>query len=215
MAVPKVGKLPGPFSRLRSCKSFPEAKSRLLAGVGPTGVARFMHSEGDYTECSYQSLAAMLCAYRKTLSSTEMLSLQKPGFVSAAVKEIEDGLDELSELAEIFQVQKARILQGRKLETKLGVLNKTLGNEVRIAGELLRTSVTVKQQLAPTENGDVRATHPGPAFQYDTRSRYGDRVAQVIEDPGKRNRVLNAVSALIAAGSSSDEDEKVAAKVAG
>lgn len=212
MSGPTVGKLSGPFAKLRSCESFPEAKSRLLAGVGPTAVARYMQECGDYVGISYQSLAAMLCAYRKTLSASELVAVREPGFVADAMQEIDNGLDELSELAAIFQVQKSRILQGRKLEVKLGILNKTLGNEVRIAGELLRTSVTVKQQI--TGGDDVRVSHPGPAFSYNTRSRYGERVATVIEDPAKRNRVLNAVSALIAAGSASEAHEAVESKVA-
>ena len=64
--------------------------------------------------------------------------------------------------------------------------------------------------------GDV--TSPGPAFGYDVRSRYGERVANVLEDPGKRNRVLNTVQALLDAAQhkpSVDDDVPAAKASAG
>jgi hypothetical protein len=156
-----------------------------------------MHECGEYRDTHYRSLAAQLCAYRRTLSAAELVAVREPGFVADAKKEINDGLDELAELAEIYKVQKARILQARQLEEQLKILNKGLGNEVRIAGELLRTSVSIKESIGL--NGDIDTRNPGPAFMMDTRSRYGERVSRVIEDPGHRNKVLGAVSAVLAA----------------
>jgi hypothetical protein len=192
-----VGKLTGQFARLRSCACFPEVRARLLSGVSPTRIALYIHECGEYKDLGYRSLAAQLCAYRRTLSAAELVAVREPGFVADAKKEINDGLDELAELAEIYNVQKARIIQGRKLEEKLGVLNKTLGNEVRIAGEMLRTHAAIKQQIGLVADIDTR--NPGPGMMLDTRSRYGERVARVIEDPGRRNRVLNAVGSILAA----------------
>ena len=207
--VSRFKKTTGPFGKLRSMPSFEEAKDRLLAGVTPTRVAKWMHEQGDYTDIPPTSLAATLCAYRRTLSSAELVQTREPSFVANAKDEIEEGLDELAELAEVFGIQKDRILQGRKLESKLGVLNKTLGNEVRIAGELLRTSMTIKQSLGLASDTPAEAgQHPGPQFRYDVRSRYGERIAQVVEDPGKRNRVLNVVQALVDAAEAEQQLKK-------
>ena len=187
----------GAFKKLRSCPSFPEARARMLAGVPPTRVAAYMHECGDYVSLKLHDLVTTLCAYRRTLSAVELIATKDPQFVSNAKQKVLDGVNELEELGVIYNIQKARIMQGRELEKKIGVLNKTLGNEVRIAGEILRTSATIKEQIG---FGDDKSDDVNPAFRYDTRARYGERVARVIEDPTKRNRVLNAVTALLDAG---------------
>jgi hypothetical protein len=186
----------GMFKKLRACPSFPEAKARLLAGVPPTRVAVYMHECGDYLSLTLPNLVTTLCAYRRTLSSMELVATCDPKFVQDAKGVISDAMDEMEELAAIYKIQKERIVQGRDLEKKIGVLNKSLGNEVRIAGEILRTSATIKEQLglADATPHDIAPTH-----RYDTRARFGERVAGVIEDPGKRNKVMGAVNALLAA----------------
>lgn len=204
----KIKKLSGPFAKLRACDCFPEAKNRLLAGVPPTKVAKFIQDNGEYTHIHWRSLAAQLCAYRRTLHPAELVKIREPDFVADAKEKIQQALDEEAEIAELFQVQKERIKQGRSLEEKLGVLNKTLGNEVRIAAELLRTSAAIKEQTGLADPVADRGI--APAHMYDVRSRYGERVAKVIEDPSKRSRVLSAVGALLSAADNKAKEQELA-----
>jgi len=213
MSDTRFEKRSGTFGKLHGFASFPEAKHRILAGVTPTRVARWMHEQGDYTDIPVRSLAATLCAYRRTLSARELIATREPQFVAEAKDEVNSGLDELQELAAIFAIQKNRVVMGHELESKLKILNKSLGNEVRIAGELLRTSMTIKQSLGLASGGDADR-RGDPTFKHDVRSRYGERVAQVLENPGKRNRVLNVVSSLLEAAEAKKVEATVPVKTA-
>lgn len=199
------------FVLIEGLKCFDIVKQKLLAGVPGSQVARYVHEDMGEGDCyTRRTLTAYLLAYRRRLSAFELVAIRHPEYVNKAMEEIDQGLDEISELAEIYGVQKDRIYIGHKMETKLKVLNKTLGNEVRVAAELLRTSFQIKESLGATGAGRA-GSRPGPEMLFNVRARYGEQTARVLSDPSKRTRVIEAARRALSIG---DEEEEQDAKVA-
>jgi hypothetical protein len=196
-----------PFRQIEKLKCFDQVKALLLSGRPATRVAAAIHEQfGEMKDHEHGTLVAYLLAYRRTLSAMELAKVTQPQFVSDAMDKIDQGLDELAELAEIFQIQKSRIIQGNELEKNLKVLNRTLGNEVRIATEMLRTSHQMKVELGARSGGG--SVHMNPAVAYDVQSRYGEKVARVMADPSKRTRVLEAAKRALEKGKGKDDNEE-------
>jgi hypothetical protein len=199
-----------PFRQIEQLKCFPQVRELLLSGRPATRVAKAIQEDfEEMQDTERQSLVAYLLAFRRNLSAVELVKATNPRFVSDAMDTIDQGLDEMAELAEIFGIQKDRIIQGHELEKNLKVLNRTLGNEVRIAAELLRTSHQIKTDLG-ANSGSGGQTRVNPAVAFDIRSRFGEGVARVMADPSKRTRVLEAAKrALSARGKKLEPEEEV------
>lgn len=196
----------GPFNRIESLECFPKVKELLLAGRPATRIAKTIQGDfGEWTDIKESSLVVYLISYRKSLSAMELAKTTQPQFVSDAMDKIGQGLDELAELAEIFEVQKGRIMMGHTMEKNLKVLNRTLGNEVRIAAELLRTSHQIKADLGAAGSGN--GMKADPSVHYNISSRFGESVARVMSDPSKRTKVLEAAKRAMEAGSSESDDD--------
>lgn len=203
-----------PFADIRMLPCYPEVKRRLAAGHTAASVVRYIQDhEGHLTEKKPRKLAARLSALRRKLATLELVKHSEPALYEEARNKLDNGLNELEELASIYAIQKERIGIGYDLEKKLKVLNKTLGNEVRIAAELLRTRHQVKQDLRLDGEGIDRG-RAGPAEMLNVRSRYGERVARVVNDASKRTRVLEIVARAMEKAQEEKEGD-VVASVAG
>ena len=213
MARPPIRPLGyGRFWKLRKMKCFPEVRAKLVAGVSTVKIARWVQDDcGERNDIKLGSLAAELSALRRSLGSMELVQAMHPGVFDDAVDKLGNGLNELEELAEIYGVQKTRIMDMHEMEKKLKVPHRGTGNEVRIAAELLRTSHQIKADLGALNHMD--RVEPGPADLYDVRGRYGEQVASVIGDPERRMRVLAAVDKLLS--KATPEAEPVEAKASG
>lgn len=184
------------FGELEQAPSWEDAKAKLLAGMPPLRVAAFIHHSGHLLDLTLSELGVRLAAYRRQQPLLDKLANEDPNKAKQLVKLANGAINELHEIADLYTVQKARVLDMREKEIASGHIDKNIGNEVRIAGEMLRTSLTIKQSLGITKEVNINT-----ASEVGARARdiYGDSVADVLEDPKSRGRVISAVESILVA----------------
>ena len=188
-------------TRIRALKCWREVESKLQIGVNHLTIAGWIQSKGELTDVKDLTIAAGLAAIAGEVVALTGGTPDEVDFSSSAE------LNELEEMATLFQIQKTRVLNARKMEEKLnGGLNPRLSNDIRIAAELIRTVAQIKSDH---RKNPVIAV---PVGKKQGRERYGERVASVIENPKSRNRVMAAVDTLLTMGEeeirSGDPDEE-------
>lgn len=186
----------GVFEELEQSAHWADAKAKLIAGTPPKRVAQFLHVHGEFQHYTVEQLAVRLAAYRRQQPLLDKLANEDPAKAKSLVKLADGAINELHEIADLYSVQKARVLSMRSKEIESGVIDKNIGNEVRIAGEIIRTSLTIKQSLGITKEVNINV-----ASEVGARARdiYGDKVAEVMEDPKSRSRVISAVESILTA----------------
>jgi len=195
------------FKRIRMLPCLPELRAKVVTGVAATEIARWLQDEmGHHTDMNVYHLAAEVQGYRRNLASMELIEVRQPEIFEQAKKEIHDGLDELKELDEMFQMQKERIQGARDMEKELGgLLNARITNEMRVATEILRASHNIKMDL--TGGRELGTLTVQPHALKDVKGRYGEKVDGVMQDPQKRERVLGLFGKLMTAVQALPEDE--------
>ena len=176
------------FTRLRMAHYFSEVDSLVRQGFTGTMIARMLHERGDAEDLSEGRLSAEINAYRRSLSAMELVEAMKPRFVHEAEKQIIATLDEAKELAELYAIQRERIVTLHKAEKDNQTHNRLLSNEVRVAAEVLRTSHQIKVEVGVHREDGSRTD-----VKVDVETRYGDGVSRVMLDPRSRQRIVDAL----------------------
>lgn len=184
--------------KIRALSRYPEVHDKLISGWSVPDIARFIQEEcKEMTSLSRKQMEAAVQRFRQNMSPADKAGKLLPAVVQNAAKEIEQGLDELAELERLYGLQLERINRGLEVERAVKLNGNTLGQEFRIAKEIIDASAKLKQSLglynnAPREvNVNVNATM--------TSTHTDITVAQVIENPEKRSKILGLVNKLIAA----------------
>lgn len=186
------------YEKFRELNCFPEAERRLVAGWPLTQIADYIQQDcGEYTDVARESLVKVLTNYRNSIAKTKLLATRMPEKVQELAQEAEEAVDEVKELARLYNIQMARIEREAKLEENIGKLFKTLGQEVFYAMKLLQTSAGIKMDYGLTDAKPKDAGDTYNILSVDMSKKYGSEAVQkVLEDPTSRRKVLSMVEHL-------------------
>jgi hypothetical protein len=177
---------------------FDEVYSRILDGWPLSEVARFIQDiKKEATDLTRSGLIATLQDFRQTIPAAELTKKRLTPVYINAVKEVEEGLDELKEIEKLYKLQMRRIEIDVQNENNIKKLLPTTGQEVRIAREILSTYADLKMDLGLSKRHlgqmDVDAR-----VMADVALRYNKTEVQaVLNDPQSRKKVLGLVERLM------------------
>ena len=196
---------PEKFVRLRGLSCFQEVHRRVVQGIPLTNVAKFIQDESnEYTDIQQGSLVAQLSEYRQSLTPGEMLAPQMPQHLASKIEEMEDGLNELEGLEELYKIQLERVKMEINTEKGLKKLFRGTGGEIRIASQILVSRANLKMELGTLKRAPMEHHHTLDARQVDDGMRHildarpeSDGLASVAEDPIRRQKVIRAARLLL------------------
>lgn len=161
-------------------------------------IARFIQEDkNEYTHATRISLTQVLQRYRDTIPKNQLYAKRIPESFQKAQLEVSEGIDEIAELEKLYRLQMERIGIDGKLEKTIGKLTTTMGQEVRIAREILGNIADLKMDLGLSTRHlgqvDVEATVTHQDEIYGKES-----IKKVAADPEKRRKVLNVMERMLA-----------------
>lgn len=183
------------FVKLHELVCFKEVEERVRSGWPISQIADFVQKErGEYTDVARESLMKTLTLYREQKGKTELLQARMPEKVEQWVKESEDAVDEVKELAKLFKLQMARINIDATNEKTIKKLFKTLGQEVFFATKILQTSAAIKMDFGLIKRAPTEIDANVGILSMDVVAHFGsDAVKKVVADPIARRKVVSLV----------------------
>lgn len=195
---------------VRGLKCFKKVHEMLMEGQSSIIVAQFVHSKGELTNISSDSLEAMLRNYRLSIPPAQRAGPLNKTFEHAA-KQVVEGLDELAELQRLYRIQMDRIEIDFQTEKNIKKLLPTMSQEIRTAREILSSAAQLKMDLGVNERHlgkvDVETT-----VLADVAQKYADSpaVAKVMDSGESRRKVLGLAEKLLAIAERAERHPEVA-----
>lgn len=185
------------FKKLRALKCFDEVHRRILQGWQLPALARYIQEEEkEYLEISFESLVCALKDYRESIPPGELIQERMPQVFEKAAVEVQQGLDELTELEELYRTQRKRIDIDFALERSMGKLFPSMTQEMRTAREILSTIAELKMDLG-LANRRLGTVDIDAHITAHVEGRYSNpRLAAVLANPEKRQRLLGIAKQL-------------------
>jgi len=197
------------FKKLRALNCFGEVVQRLKEGWPTAKLAAWVQEDQkEYLDVELLGLRSILQEYRKVIPAGEVVQATLPRFVEQQMTKVEEGFDELAELQNLYKLQMKRIKIDADLENKFKKLMPSVTQEMRTAREILSTIAELKMDLGlndrkmGTVNVDARiAAH--------VEANFGNaRVAGVLADAEKRQRLTGLVKLLAKKADKSPDKKK-------
>lgn len=187
-------------ARIRNLKCYPEMYSRILDGWPLPEVAKFIQEvKKESLDVTQGGLVAALTDFRKTIPPAQLTQKRMPKAFMDAAEEVSEGLDELKEMEKLYKLQMARVQIDFAHEKGIKKLMPTMGQEVRIAREVLASYADLKMSLGLSKRHlgkmevDARVL-TDVAVRYETAA---PDVKQVMENPQSRQKILGLVEKLL------------------
>lgn len=189
------------FQKLRALACFNEVYARLCDGWSMREVARFIQEERqEYKEISRGGLEKMLQDFRSNeIPAADLVKKRFPEVYDTAKEEVENGIDEVRELEELYRIQMHRISTDFKTEKTIGKLLPSMTSEIKEARQLLESLSNLKMELglasrAPQKHEhDMRVGVSVEAADGLAEHFNSDAVKEVLTDPESRHRVSNVI----------------------
>jgi hypothetical protein len=198
------------FQALKRIRCFKEVHERILAGWSMPELARFIQDDrSEYQHASKMALIQTLQRYRDSIPPAQMMRRAMPDEFAKAKEAVDKGLNVLEEHRKLFKLQMDRIAIGQKNEKNIGMLMPTMTQEVRVASELLTRISDLEMDLGlVTRVGDEVNVNVSVSGQVDV-GKYGKKsVADVMNDPERRRKVLNVAQTMLALAGRIDKATK-------
>lgn len=204
--VRPISRSPGQ-PRIRNLKCFPEVYDRILEGWTLNEVGRFIQEiKKEATDITRAGLVAALQDFRAGIPPAELTKKRLTPVFTKAVKEVEDGLDELAEMERLYRLQMGRIEIDVTTEKSIKKLMPSTGQEVRIAKEILTAYADLKMDLGLSKR-HIGQMQVDARLMADVAVRYNKaEVQEVMGNPQSRKKVLNLVERLLSRSSTSIVD---------
>jgi len=198
------------FKKLRAMGCYQEVYDRICAGWPLAQVARFIQEERkEYLTISRHGLEQQLAEFRKTMPPGDLVQKRFPDVYDKAKEAVEEGIDELKELEELYRIQMHRI--GVDFATEKGIkkLLPSMTAEIREARQLLETMANLKLEMGVLGrvprgvdlNVEVEAT-----LTEDIAAKFGSGdVQKVLGDPESRRKVMGVVERFLKLPAASEE----------
>lgn len=179
------------FARLKSLKCFKEVHDRVLAGWPVSAVASFIQKDRrEYLDVSIEYLKDIVHSYRDSLPPGEVVSRRIPQFFMKAMDKVEEGLDELKELENLYRLQLGRIEIDLAIEKKIRKLVPTMTQEIREARNILESIAQLKMDLG-LKDRHLGSVDVDAALVTDLKGKYGsESVSRVLGNPESVRKVL-------------------------
>jgi len=185
------------FQKLRALKCFDEVHRRILEGWGMPALAQYIQEECDeYTEVSAQGLISVLRRYRDTIPPAQLIQKRIPSKFASAQEQVDEGLDELQELWNLYQLQMERLGIELQNERTIKKLFPSMTQEIRTTREILSTIAELKMDLG-LNNRQIGTVDIDAHITAHVAERFSNpRVAQVLASPEKRRKLLGIAKQL-------------------
>lgn len=205
------------FDRLKHLKCFQELHQKIVDGWPLREVARWVQLEQEEsTDIGFESLVSILGRYRQHIKPITPIRDVMPASLGKKMAEVEKKLDELEALAELYEIQKARIDMDHTLEKQFKKSLNTVGNDIRIAKEIAEASVKLKVEMGVIEKKPIKV-ETDLTVSLGLRDKPGlvdEKVQQVLDDPQKRTRLLRMAKQLLSTASNDSGAEPEDAELA-
>jgi hypothetical protein len=201
------------FKKLKALKCFDLVLARIRDGWVLTQLARYIQDErNEYTEISHEGLTALLGEFRKSLPPGELIKDRMPGVFLAAKEHVEEGIDELEKMQELYYIQMQRIGIDFETERNINKLLPSMTSEIREARNILeaigkmKTELGVHPRLPQEHNINVTAEVDGQLVEDLGLKFSSEAVRDVVKNPESRRRVLNTVERFLKSKNPTDSD---------
>lgn len=178
------------FNKLKAMKCFQEMHTNVCGGWPIRELARWIQEEKrEYSEITRNSLITILTEYRNALPPVEVLNNEALPIMERASEQLENGLNTLDEMEKLYRIQMARVVMDHKIETAIGKSLKDLGNEMRVARELLVSYEELRMDLglAKRHLGQIDIDAKMTA---DISAAYSPQIAEGVDDAQSRQKLL-------------------------
>jgi hypothetical protein len=187
------------FEKLKQLKCLPELVSRVKHGESSQQIADWLqHEKKQLTQDSNAKVRALILAFTRELGALTLIQSRAPQYFHDAMDKVEKSVNELDEIGWLYSIQKERVLNiyesEKKSGYKNGAQNTRLQQEMKVAADLLKTSHQIKMDVTGSRNlGTLTVAPAGTVTHMNVSERFGDDIAGVLEEPEKRQRVLDTV----------------------
>lgn len=186
------------FQALRRLRCFNEVHERLLAGWSVSELARFIQDDrSEYGNVSRQGLMQVLQRYRDSIPPAQLMRRALPKEFEDAKKQVDDGLNALDELRDLYRLQMKRVAIGWNNEQNIKILLPTMTQEIRVARELLSGIADLEMDLGlatrAADEVNVNVNVSADLGKYGKKS-----IETVMNDPVRRRKVLNVAERMLA-----------------
>ncbi len=192
--------------RIQSLVCFEDVHRMVLENWPLVEIARFIQkTKGELTTLTEQSLKVYLTIYRQWLPPGPMVRPLASVFHHAARK-VAEGLDVISELERLYEIQMERIQIDFSREKELKKLMPTMTSEIRCGREILESLAKTKVEfgLDPKQMG----LGAGEAAQ-----KYGnDSVQKVLDNAPSRQKLLSLAARFVTVVKAREQMEVVEAQ---
>jgi hypothetical protein len=177
----------------------------MLAGWPLDQLVKFVQVDSEeMTDIEPANLVTMLRDYRKTIPPGDFISQTPPPDIvqqrmrpyhEEAIKKVNDGLNELTEIERLYRRQMARIEIDAAVEKKQKKLIPSMTQEMRIAKEFLESSMKIKMDLG-LHKRHLGVMETEARLLQEVTTKYGEQNLKALEDSKSRQRLAGAVQAL-------------------
>lgn len=186
------------FQALRRLRCFNEVHERLIAGWSVSELARFIQDDrSEYGNVSRQGLMQVLQRYRDSIPPAQLMRRALPKEFEEAKKQVDDGLNALDELRDLYRLQMKRVAIGWNNEQNIKILLPTMTQEIRVARELLSGIADLEMDLGlatrAADEVNVNVNVSADLGKYGKKS-----IETVMNDPERRRKVLNVAERMLA-----------------
>lgn len=187
---------PNTYKWLKSLECFETADRLIKDGHQLMAVADFIVGQvgEENLPMTRRGLYEMLKDYRMALPLSEAVRGHSSRFLDTIRRRIDEGLDELTELAGLYELQLARLEDGMKQEEASGRTLREVTRNVEVAGEILERSAKIKVAFGAQQLGaplpDVIDDESKMAIPKETR------VMRLLSDPETRRRAAEMLERL-------------------
>jgi hypothetical protein len=157
-------------------------------------LADYIQEECDeYTEVSKEGLVSVLRRYRDTIPPAQLIQKRIPSKFESAQEKIDEGLDELQELWNLYQIQMERLGIEFENERTIKKLFPSMTQEIRTTREILSTIAELKMDLG-LNNRQLGTVDVDAHITAHVADKFSNpRVARVLASPEKRRKLLGLV----------------------
>lgn len=178
------------FHRIKRLRCYGRVHEMLSYGHPVPRVAKFIRSQGEYTDVKENSLIEMLKRYRREILPVDVLTTRRPHVVIAAKKQYTDKLEDLRRLDVQFEALLYRFDMAHAEERATGFIDSQVDRIQRSILETIRQMHHMKMDLGISGQRHLGTLTVSPERLEELRQKYGDGAARAMADPVSRARVL-------------------------
>ena len=134
------------FTKLRKCRSWPQAELRLKEGQTPYVVAEFIQSQHEYEDIKTASLARQIARFKNEILDTSRQLAAS--YIDKQIANIDlTSINDVDEMTKLILVQKDRIGKALQLEQKMPTIMKVILPEIKALFEMLEKRTRLLSDL--------------------------------------------------------------------